>query len=188
MAKKKSPEKQFSSLLDELRQEYISWQIYHDKGGSDPFWPDGTNMNLIRNHILYFKSEIKDHCESYGFSLPEEIAWPIPPEVPNNYIARSEEIREHAAETLRQYKEDPDYQYLCQNQSQITQNARKKICLPAILGYVSGLETAIEKDDLIVMRRHEDSSRYLGCFSDAAKNLKKEILNAEREDFQFSLF
>lgn len=188
MAKKKSPEDQLSSLVHELHQKYVSWQHYHEKGGRDPFWPDGLNMKNLRNHVINLRSEIKALCESHGLALPEELSRPVPQEVPDDYMARSKEIRDHAKETLRQYKEDPNYQYVIQNQSQITPVRREKICLPAILGYVSVLETAIAEDDLIVMRRHGFPSLYLDSFGKAANDLRKEILNAEHENFQLSLF
>lgn len=39
------------------------WEYYRDFGGSDPFYDDATNMNLIRNHILYGKRQLE---EKYG--------------------------------------------------------------------------------------------------------------------------
>lgn len=72
------PEKQLPKLVQELLKEYESWQHYHDHGGSDPTWPDGTNMELICNHISWYKRQIKELCEESGLALPEEYNRPAP--------------------------------------------------------------------------------------------------------------
>ena len=36
----------------ELEKEYARWDEVFTKGGSDPFWSDGVNLELIRNRIL----------------------------------------------------------------------------------------------------------------------------------------
>ena len=38
-----------------LENEYAQWDELFTKGGSDPFWTDGSNLNLVRNHIIYYK-------------------------------------------------------------------------------------------------------------------------------------
>lgn len=40
------------SLCEDIRANVTVWKRYRDKGGSDPFWSDGDNMNLCRNHII----------------------------------------------------------------------------------------------------------------------------------------
>ena len=82
-----TPEEQLAELIHELLQELDWWKSTNEFGCNDPFWADGTNMNLIRNHVLYFKGEIQEHCEKYGLNLPNEYFIPTPPEVPENYMA-----------------------------------------------------------------------------------------------------
>ena len=41
----------------ELEKSYACWDHLKEYGGSDPFWPDGVSMNLVRNHIIYVKAE-----------------------------------------------------------------------------------------------------------------------------------
>ena len=41
-------------LMDELEH----WQEIFEHGCQDPFWPDGVNLNLTRNHILWYRHEI----------------------------------------------------------------------------------------------------------------------------------
>ena len=38
-----------------------------EHGGSDPNYDDGVNMNLTRNHIIYYKNELED---LYGEDMP----------------------------------------------------------------------------------------------------------------------
>lgn len=87
MEKKKSP----NQILKECRQEIVKnierWKFINDNGCNDPFWADGCNMNLVRNHIIYYKQNILQLCEENGFSLPEEYFLSLPPEVYANYMA-----------------------------------------------------------------------------------------------------
>ena len=46
------------NLLGELSKAYDQWENLYKRGGSDSFYPDGVNLNLVRNHILYFKQRI----------------------------------------------------------------------------------------------------------------------------------
>ena len=46
--------------LEELEKAYAQWESLYKQGGSDPFYPDGVNLNLVRNHILYFKRQIEE--------------------------------------------------------------------------------------------------------------------------------
>ena len=44
-------------------------------------------MNLVRNHIIYYKKHINEICLKEGIQLPEEYYIPTPPPVDNNYMA-----------------------------------------------------------------------------------------------------
>ena len=47
-------------LGKELRGSYECWNHILQNGAGDPFWEDGANMNLVRNHIIYYKRQ----CEA----------------------------------------------------------------------------------------------------------------------------
>ena len=38
-------------IFKEIKAEYTRWNYIANNGSQDPFWPDGCNMNLIKNHI-----------------------------------------------------------------------------------------------------------------------------------------
>ena len=86
--------KKRKSTADELEQERRNilrereyWKSVCENGCSDPFWPDGCNMNLIRNHIIYARNRILELCQQGGITLPEEYYLEVPPEVEDNYMA-----------------------------------------------------------------------------------------------------
>ena len=43
-----------SQLREQLDAAYRHWDDMKKNGCSDPAWPDGVNLNLVRNHIIYF--------------------------------------------------------------------------------------------------------------------------------------
>lgn len=92
--------KKRKSTADELEQERRNilrereyWKSVCENGCSDPFWPDGCNMNLIRNHIIYARNRILELCQQGGITLPEEYYLEVPPEVPDSYMADGGAIR-----------------------------------------------------------------------------------------------
>lgn len=70
-----------------IAREIAHWEHINKYGCNDPFWPDGCNMNLTRNHILYAKQQIRELCEEAGTELPDEYHLPTPPVVDENYMA-----------------------------------------------------------------------------------------------------
>lgn len=82
-----TPDQELELLRKKLLRERAIWDDINEKGCNDPFWTDGCNMNLTRNHILSYRNEIAKLCEENGFFLPEEYYLKVPPEVDNNYMA-----------------------------------------------------------------------------------------------------
>lgn len=76
------------ALIKEIKASYKYWYEIAEYGCSDPFWPDGANMNLVRNHIIYFKNQLINQAEEEQQSIPPEVYWAIPPEVPNSFMVR----------------------------------------------------------------------------------------------------
>ena len=70
-----------------IRREIEHWKVINQNGCNDPFWSDGCNMNLVRNHIIYYQSKIHEACTENQLSLPEECYLSLPPEVDINYMA-----------------------------------------------------------------------------------------------------
>lgn len=43
-----------AQIREQLDAEYKHWDDLKKNGCSDPAWPDGVNLNLVRNHIIYW--------------------------------------------------------------------------------------------------------------------------------------
>ena len=92
MGKYIAPEKMtLEQLRAELDKSYAEWERLLKEGGSDPFWPDGVNMNLVRNHIIWWKSHIQAKLQTEQLSMFDLSSGsderPVPPVVNNNYVA-----------------------------------------------------------------------------------------------------
>lgn len=191
-SKPETPERRLELLVKEVRDEYARWDMYHDRGGSDPTWPDGVNMELIRNHIIYGKRQMKELCDESGLDLPDLYHRPLPPEVPRDYMARKEEIREHAIKSLSAYEADPDYKYLLKIAPRLDKKAQEKTYIVAVLNYPQGLRRALRDGDLVTMRRHERAESYIPSFRSCAERVRAFLAEREaeelQEDVQLSLF
>ena len=181
MAKKKETE----NLTEELTKSFERWDYLREYGGSDPSYADGTNMNLVRNHIMYYKQKIMEQYGSDYEKYPEVIYRETPPEVKENYMARAGEIRDGAAQALEYYLSDPNFHYLLANKDMLTEKEAKQISLQNVLGYASGLARAIKDGDLITMRRHAGRPEsYLESFAQCAAKMMKLMDGKKKEPEQ----
>lgn len=57
---KETPE----GIAKKIKDSFSHWEDLHKNGGTDPFFADGTNLNLVRNHILYYQLELKKLCKA----------------------------------------------------------------------------------------------------------------------------
>lgn len=98
---KKKPQADIAEIQAELQQDIDRWNYIKQNGCNDPFWPDGVNMNLKRNHIIYNLRRIAEleqnpiqmsvfmildpnHSDTYGIMNDPR----IPPEVPDDYMVK----------------------------------------------------------------------------------------------------
>lgn len=68
--KKRTKEQVIRDLRQNILHEIDHWENINRNGCNDPFWPDGTNMNLTRNHIIYTKRQIAQICEEHSIPFP----------------------------------------------------------------------------------------------------------------------
>ena len=83
--KKKKSEEELQELVEDCTERYVRWHTLRTEGGADPYWSDGINLNLLRNHIKYAKHQIKEHCAKHGLVIPAIYYRPMPPEMPNDF-------------------------------------------------------------------------------------------------------
>lgn len=179
----------------ELEESYERWEYLKEYGGSDPSYADGSNMNLVRNHIIYHKHKLMEQYGTDYEKYPEAFYRELPPEVDDNYMARTGEIRDGAVEALEAYISDSNFLYIFKNKDMLTKKEAQKISLYNVLGYASGLARAIKNGDLITMRRHAGvPDNYLEAFARCAERMKQMIKDKKKapeqmqENEQFSLF
>lgn len=89
--KKRTPEAALAVASSRLLDAHARWQFINEHGCQDPFWPDGVNMNLVRNQMISHRREMAALCEENGLELPTVYYLPVPPEVPANYMANLEQ-------------------------------------------------------------------------------------------------
>lgn len=98
--KDKSEQDRLKDMRHNLLREFRTHEHLKTHGGQDPFWPDGMNMNLTRNHIIYEKRQIMELCSMSGLDLPPEYFIPTPEEVDDDYMANLDQT--DRVERLRQ--------------------------------------------------------------------------------------
>ena len=82
-----------AQIREDLDREYSRWEYILKHGCQDPFWPDGTNMNLTRNHIIYHYRELREVMQEpvqlslFDAGMDLRTERPVPPKVPENYMA-----------------------------------------------------------------------------------------------------
>ena len=171
------PKKHSVDYAVELQKDFDRWDHLYQHGGRDPTWPDGVGLNLVRRHIMIDRRKLDENLNLFGY--PEIYNREVPPEVDPDYMARPDEIRAAASASLEAYRADPDYQFIAEHREGIPEKTQKKLCIGAVLGYVSGLERAIGEDDLVGMRRHEDPNSYLPSFVSCAQQMCEFLFDGE---------
>ncbi len=154
-----------------LENEYARWDELFTKGGSDPFWTDGSNLSLVRNHILYYKEQLEKQ-ENSLFGLPDIYYRETPPEVDCDYMARPDEIRENARKAMEIIDADENLKFVREQAPSLSEAQLKQFCIAAIINYAENLRRAIAEDDLIIMRRYENPEHYLESFESAAIKIR----------------
>lgn len=102
--KAKTVEQQITEHEKEIEKETARWNYIMQNGASDPFWPDGTNLNLVRNHVIYHLIQIQELrqkptqlslFDSYPGSATTAILQDrrIPPLVDQNFMVTSRKLR-----------------------------------------------------------------------------------------------
>ena len=86
MKRKLTKEEQLNDCREQICERIERWKALRNDGGSDPSWCDGANLNLVRNHVIYYKGKIMELCEELELPLPEEYYKPLPPKVPESFM------------------------------------------------------------------------------------------------------
>jgi hypothetical protein len=160
------------ALEKQLKDTLLRWERLRDEGGSDPFWTDGDNMNLLREQMIYLKKQILD-----AGGVPEKIEIKVPPITDKKYMARREEIIVNAKKALDRMLSDENYRYTCKNERRMSPNESQKMNIGNIIGYVQRLQEAIDIDNVVEMRLFEKPDSYMESFSSCRKKMEDILRN-----------
>jgi len=159
-------------LTISLQDSFDCWDHLNEYGGQDPFWADGMNMNIVRSHIMYYKSQMEDKFGSGEY--PDIYYRDTPPEVSPDFMAVPDRIRADAATALQIIEADDNLKFIRETIDGLTDKQRQALCVGAVLGYVQKLKHCIAENDLVSMRRYRDpqwgcwirfSALQLGCLN-----------------------
>lgn len=155
----------------ELEKSYARWDELFTKGGSDPFWSDGVSLNLVKNQIIYYKTQLANQ-ENSLLGLPDAYYRELPPEIDPNYMARSDEIRENARKAMEIIDADENLRFVREQAPSLSEAQYKQFCIAAVINYAENLRRAIAADNLIIMRRYEHPDSYLESFESAVERIR----------------
>lgn len=164
MASKKQNVK-LEDLVKNLEKSFQHWQDIYEHGCYDPFWADGVNLNLVRNHILSYKKQIEELLEGkkigqttlFPSSYPDVYYKPTPEEVSYDYMAQPDKIRSRATEQLAMFEQDPNYCYIRDHYKEAFPNGETRATkeagiYPGKYSRFTRLRLAVENDNLVNMR------------------------------------
>lgn len=85
---RKKKEQTVEALVEEIKRSVKDWKRTKAHGTTDPFYADGINLNLIRNHVIYFKGLLKEACKAQKIRpCPPESKVKIPRKLSQDYMA-----------------------------------------------------------------------------------------------------
>lgn len=171
---------------EELKKDYERWSRLFCQGGQDPFWTDGNNLQIVRNHIIYDKTRLEKEGDTAV--MPKEYSWPLPPEIPSGYMARGKDLWYHGLECYKQYVADENYQYLCQVKDALSPGIKKESHIESVVGYVYAVQSALMEKDYLLLRRHEHPEMGLKRFRACRKCVEDLMLKKREENVQMNLF
>lgn len=174
-------QKDISGMNDmalEMMDQHRLWDHVLEHGCTDPCYEDGVILQRIRGRIIHLRRKM-------GLLYPRKKKPPIyyrglPPVVSETYIARSEDIRANAQRTLWILSNNREFLYLTAYFSQIPSDVQKKEkCIKSVIDQPKYLSAALEKDDLLMLRKFENPKSFLEDQKAAASRLRKICVNMD---------
>ena len=150
----KTKTKSLDELAKECKQSYERWTELHSNGCRDPCWTDGVNLNLVRNHIIHYKRQMAALYKEQGVEPPPILLRELPPRLDPKFMANADEIRQQAADVMTKIGQMPELGELRSIYPGLSPAQRKQSGCQFLMNWISRLKSAIEQDDLVVMRIH----------------------------------
>ena len=119
---------QIAALEAQVDADVAHWRDLRENGCNDPFWPDGVNLNLVRNHIIYGLRKIAELRGSerqlsmfdllapgIGIANQEER---IPPKVDDNLMIRDRYEHGRRIKAVSQNRATSQKRNICERTAQ----------------------------------------------------------------------
>lgn len=154
----------------ELARDFDRWNHIVTDGTTDPFWPDGTNLNLVRCHIINAKQAIEKKMKPEDF--PEIYYRPTPPEVSEDFMANAEGIRIRATSLLEACEADKNYRYIKKMRDFIPPDELEKLGVITVIWSIDRLKKSVNSGDLVTMRGYMYSEFLFDDLKSCADNIR----------------
>ena len=167
----------------ELKKDYEHWQDVYENGCNDPSWADGFNLNLIRNHIIYYKVQLMETLAED--ELPELYFKELPPKVDPDYIAKKEQILKNAKVYYNACIHAEGWNRLEDAFDFLDENDQEQKSMRFLVSRVTCLKKHIENEEYVAMRRYKDSTDMINKINKCAERLDELQIHGVE---QLSLF
>ena len=174
---------------DELQERFDRWGEIVLNGCGDPFWEDGVNLNLVRNHIIHLKNLCEDELKPEEY--PEQYYRETPPKVDNKYIANTDRIAQNAQKSLQMLESNKDYLFLKKSLNRLSTKQCEQTSIRNVIAYVDRLRSAINNEEYITMRLYREPERYLQSMESCRERVEKIFKDRETQELpagQLTLF
>lgn len=158
-----------------LEKDYKHWQNVYKNGCNDPSWTDGMNLNLIRNHIIHDKRQLKETLDEN--ELPELYYKDLPPEVDYDYMAKPVEILETAIRYYSECTSLEEWNILENAFDFLDRKDSKQQSMRFLVARIRSLKNAIESKNYVIMRRFKDLTKDIENIKRYAEELKNMEFN-----------
>ena len=144
-------------LLEELdhRMENLfdRWLLWKEQGAPGAAATDGEYLNRLRTGLERLRYRMEELVSDENY--PENYYAPLPPEIPESYMANIEQIKQQAEKLWIVYQGNPDYQWLAIQHSAVKnhKNDKNYEIVEKVLSHVQRLKSAVEHGEPLAIKR-----------------------------------
>lgn len=143
------------------------------------------NLNLIRNHILYYKQRIEKEWKEDRY--PAIYYKELPIQVDNDYMAKQEKIEAQAKEYYHKCISLEGWEDFNNAYELLDKNNLEQASMRFFMEYVENLKLLIEEKDYVVMRRLNNSQINIEKLKDSIALFSSLNITATKQLSLFSM-
>lgn len=169
-----------ADIQADIDERFVRWAEVFENGTSDPTWEDGTNLNQIRNHIVFGYREL-DAIEGRPAQLSmfddgtESERRPIPPMVDPKYMANLDELIQKARASAAAVLRDENYEFVASVADTLTPDQKKRVCYDAVFNYPLNVERFIESQQYPRLRIWKNAEYWIKRYVGIRKRIEEEL-------------